>query len=461
MQIFEAILKRPEFEHADSILLKARAFDRFVEAIDILKPPPSGFHVFHSEVYSTARGNAGADASLSSVEREISRLWKLMDKNERTTRNTAARDQSAYGLSAKSGELNRKLYNFALKLVAPPPPENPRDPTSLVSKIARLLGLRAKSPAWRRAVEDRRTLDQTIPQLRARGADVAHARDDLSEAEKGLRSVNTAAHPDQEAKRTAFTSATQAVELARSALNAAQTAAERIVSAVPWLAGRKERKDVFPKEWAALAEKYWHDETSPDPSEKAVRRLRVCIGEYIYHQAHHQFKKTYGMLAAFRERYAHISISRGMWQALKPFYVKRGGQNTCTCRYCENMNQFLKAARTNRHIFEVLSLRRQHSARVIQAWAKGNPLPRKRRSLNREHVSFYDDVVLCDKKSDVLRCVYCPLSVDAHKLQDGRPFLNSAIKPTVTQQARWEKTVDSPYSKLFTDTGKQSDRVCA
>jgi hypothetical protein len=312
--------------------------------------------------------------------------------------------------------------------VAPEKPAQLYDPSSPVPKVAALLGLRSASKLWRECVDDREKLEKAAADVVVLSAIATRAREAMELAK--------CAHDDANKKLAAAQQETERVELSaavkatKSAFGTAVTALKEADAAVggrtaadPWLpADRSTRKDAFSPELRALIEKEWHDETAPDPSERAVRRQRVGRGQYIYHQAHQQFKKTYDMLSSFLSKHPHIKCSRGMWQLFKPFYVIRQKQNTCECRYCENMRQFHKALVTNRNVFDCLSIDRVRAAKVLQAWFRKQPTPDRRSRIvfKRDQISVFDDLAQCDKKSDLLRCVCCPLAVDAHRAQDGR-----------------------------------------
>ena len=271
-------------------------------------------------------------------------------------------------------------------------------------------------------------------------------------------SVETEA-PQREATAEATSEVTAKKKLAR-----AEEVWDKMVQLAQWLHARVRRKDAMPEEHRALVVQFWSDSrnTSASPSERDVRRIRTGKDKFgkvqhEYHPTHYQFKKTCDLHSDFKKQYPHIPCSYGMFQSLKPYYVVRGKQSTCECRYCENLRQMLKAARLNRELFECLSIPRQHAARCIQLWCARQrarrgvtderaqptivrlsalPMPRKgplsvikgrvsrtrdKLSLKRDQVSV-TDLIDADKKSDVLRLLSCPLSVDAWKLEDGRSF---------------------------------------
>ena len=57
------------------------------------------------------------------------------------------------------------------------------------------------------------------------------------------------------------------------------------------------------------------------------------VRRYEEHQAHFQFTTTRSLLARFRSEHPDCPCSLGKFQALKPYYIKKGKQNTCLCRY--------------------------------------------------------------------------------------------------------------------------------
>ena len=69
-----------------------------------------------------------------------------------------AREGRRYALSARASEANRKLYVFALTLIAPPPVYS-TDPRSLKPKIARAIGVDPDSTAYLTAISLRQAID--------------------------------------------------------------------------------------------------------------------------------------------------------------------------------------------------------------------------------------------------------------------------------------------------------------
>jgi hypothetical protein len=139
VQICEGVLNRIAPDR--NIVVKARAFDQFAAAIELLRPPPTGFERFQREARGEVESSLGDQAAPASIEKEIGRRWKSLSKAERKRRNLSARAAVAFGYSATACEEHRKLYRFALKLVAPKKPAQLYDPSSPVPKVAALLGL--------------------------------------------------------------------------------------------------------------------------------------------------------------------------------------------------------------------------------------------------------------------------------------------------------------------------------
>ena len=471
-QIFASVMR--QIGEPD-VLTKIAAFDRFAEALEKLKPPPTGYELFRRAVADEVREDLGDGASLADVEKQIASRWKQLSKADRKERNLRAQESVPYGLSARASETTRKLYRFALKLVAPVRPKNSKAPTSLVPKIARLLGIRHTSPVWQEAIDERKDLDDKALELMELGIPVTRARSSETDAIEALRVATSKEYASEDARTQALTTAQGAVEAATAVYKKARAATDAVLAKVSWLpAARAQRKDAFPAEWGAAVERFWADETTPDPSEKAVRRRRTGPNVYATHQTHYQWDKTRDLLKKFRNLYEHIKVSYGVFQRLKPFFVKRGSQNTCMCRYCENLRQMMRALQSNRDLFNCLSLKRHHAARVIQCWYKTKPLPKKLPSLCRPLVSVADDLSWAEKKSDLLRLVCCPLSVDAHELLDGHSINNTHNQDTRSLEHRprhWSSTsanrhVDRAMSALACvgcakDEDKVADKKCA
>ena len=59
-------------------------------------------------------------------------------------------------------------------------------------------------------------------------------------------------------------------------------------------------------------------------------------------------------------------LSLGVFQEMKPCFARRARQDTCRCRYCDDMSLMLKTLRKNSHLFDGSSLRRQRAATAIQ-----------------------------------------------------------------------------------------------
>ena len=81
--------------------------------------------------------------------------------------------------------------------------------------------------------------------------------------------------------------------------------------------------------------------------------------------------QTYDLLEKFRAEHPDIKVSRGVWQAHKPFYIVRGKQTTCTCRYCENLRLMIKALHENRRLFKCIANTPEQTSRwaqIIQRW---------------------------------------------------------------------------------------------
>ena len=307
-EIFDAVLARPEFE-ATGYHIKIAAFDRFAEALEWLKPRQTGYHLFYaSEREDAARDVGGAEPALS---REVARRWRALNKDERTSKNAAARGANGRShMSASASEENRKLFRFALKLVAPKRPLSESDSTSHRPKLARLLRLNPRAKSWLQSVEDREKLDNAMAEAPAEWQKMLDARAEEEAAKVAAAAAAAAAassapsaaeqeesdsdsdsndggDDDEENKR---------LENASEQKSVVQQAWDAFTSRVSWLpAARKQRSDITSPAVVALIEKFWHDNTTASPSERDVRRVRVGRAKYEFHQTHFQYKKVSGV----------------------------------------------------------------------------------------------------------------------------------------------------------------------
>jgi len=395
-QIAERLLWRFD---AEGFAVKAAVFDRVKAAIDLLKQPPNGFAVFAE----AQRGELlkDADCDESDIQKRISRDWRALskearqdwseraheseilhhiDKKERNRRNRVRdqihrlqmeddeetrkttkeleekeRDRSKelfrrrYQLSATQSEANRKLYCFLLTLVAPPPPKFERDKTSLVRSFAKAIGVDRKSSAWSAAIERRAAIDDFM--------------------------------------------------------NTPRT----------WEVYRKRRSDALTDAQRGAVERFWEENTTPSPSERDLKRHRVGRNQYVLHQAHEQHPKTRGLLEQYNKDNADDTVSYGTFQMLKPFYVRKAGAQSCLCRYCENLRQLFKALVLNRKIFLDLDAERREAGPYIHRWlrrqhGRTDEAPSKWR--RRRGVITVASLLLCEKKSDLLRLLCCGMDAE-------------------------------------------------
>jgi hypothetical protein len=309
-EIFDAVLARPEFE-ATGYHIKIAAFDRFAEALEWLKPRPNGYHFCFfnaSEREDAARDVGGAEPALS---REVARRWRALNKDERASKNAAARGANGRShMSASASEENRMLFRFALKLVAPKRPLSESDSTSHRPKLARLLRLNPRAKSWLQSVEDREKLDNAMAEAPAEWQKMLDARAEEEAAKvaaaAAAAAVASSAPSAAEQAQSDFDSDTdddleedeknKRLENASEQKSIAQQAWGAFTSRVSWLpAARKQRSDITPPAVVALIEKFWHDNTTASPSERDVRRVRVVRAKYDFHQTHFQHKKVSGV----------------------------------------------------------------------------------------------------------------------------------------------------------------------
>lgn len=395
-QICERLLQKYDVE---GFAVKIAVFDRVKAAIELLKPPPNGFAIFaerqRKELLTRTDDSDESESdeaeTESDVQKELSRRWKVLNPGERESWNEQARDleiepyvdyaerksqrrlgdgevrkrkteiyQRRRQLSAAQCEPNRKLYAFLLTVVAPPPAKFERDKTSLVPKFARAIGVDRKSSAWSAAIERRAAID-------------------------GF--VNTEA---------------------------------------TWEVTRKRRRDAFTGALRSHVERFWEENTSPSPSERDLKRHRVGPKQYVVHQAHEQHKKTRALLKDYNDENPDDTVSYGMFQTLKPYYVRKACAQSCLCRYCENLRQLAKALKTYRKYFLDLDAERRAAAAYITLWVKfqrsSDPAkvePAKWRRPKRGVITVAS-LLACEKKSDLLRILCCPVAVDSVALMDAR-----------------------------------------
>jgi len=76
-QIFASVMR--QIGEPD-VLTKIAAFDRFAEALEKLKPPPTGYELFRRAVADEVREDLGDGASLADVEKQIASRWKQLSK---------------------------------------------------------------------------------------------------------------------------------------------------------------------------------------------------------------------------------------------------------------------------------------------------------------------------------------------------------------------------------------------
>ena len=309
VEIFDVVLARPGLE-TTGYGIKIAAFDRFAEALEWLKPRQTGWNLFYaSERENAARDVGGAEPALS---REVARRWRALHKDERTSKNAVARGANGrYHMSAPASEENRKLFRFALKLVAPKRPLSESDSTSHRPKLARLLRLNPRAHSWLQSVSDREKLDNAMAEAPAEWQKIMDARAEEEAAKEAAKVAAAAAEAssapsaaeqeesdsdndsndggddDEENKR---------LENASEQKSVVQRAWDAFTSRVSWLpAARKQRSDITSPAVVALIEKFWHDNTTASPSERDVRRVRVGRAKYEFHQTHFQYKKVSGV----------------------------------------------------------------------------------------------------------------------------------------------------------------------
>ena len=356
-QICDRLLQRYDSEGYG---VKIAVFDRVKAAIDLLKAPPTGYQLFADKRRKELLDDDFEDRSESEIQKQIGRDWKALGKEEQEKQNKDAREKDPrhYALSAKASEANRKRYVFALTLVAPPKCRS-TDPTSLVPKIARAFGLSPKSTAWETGINQRGAIDDPFN------------------------------------------------------------------SEATWEITRKKRSDALSPATVSLVEKHWDESTTPSPSERDQKRHRIGPNKYVSHQIHEQHKKTRALLADYNTEHPENYVCYGIYQSLKPYYVRLPGVMTCLCRYCENIRQLQKALLLNRKLFLDLDAVRRAAGLFLVKWI------RWRRGLSIEEARTWRrprgvgaisvaSLLSCDKKSDLLRLLCCPVAVDSVALMDAR-----------------------------------------
>jgi hypothetical protein len=113
---------------------KSVVADRVVEAVQMLKGPPSAFEMYAKSIRGRAAGGAPV------VEQFIAQQWKALSDGVRSTWNEKhSTEAHKYPISC---EANRLAYKLVLILAAPPL-ANERDAAGKGRAVAKLLGVKA------------------------------------------------------------------------------------------------------------------------------------------------------------------------------------------------------------------------------------------------------------------------------------------------------------------------------
>ena len=72
-------------------------------------------------------------------------------------------------------------------------------------------------------------------------------------------------------------------------------------------------------------------ETSPSPSKKDFVRKRTRYRTYEYHTVHFLFEKRRDLYDRFKQEHSDVQISCPAFKRLIPFWVRKGGRETCLC----------------------------------------------------------------------------------------------------------------------------------
>ena len=130
---------------------------------------------------------------------------------------------------------------------------------------------------------------------------------------------------------------------------------------------------------------------------------------YETKQRHYQYRKTRDLLADFNKLY-NYKVSIGLFQSLKPFYIVKGKQNSCLCRYCENARHHMYALQNNAKLFYLhhSKSKKDSAATAIAMWFKDKNTKWTR---PRGQVGAAELLGVA-KKSDVLRRLLCYFDID-------------------------------------------------
>jgi hypothetical protein len=186
------------------------------------------------------------------------------------------------------------------------------------------------------------------------------------------------------------------------------------------------------------------------------------------HPKHYQWSKSSELHAKFQELYPFAKCSLSLFQRHKPYYVRRGTQQTCLCTHCENMRLMKQALDKHQGAFEVAYSGIQLQCSLWKQWvvqtAAGitSSCSYSCRAKVRVAESGCSctvlDLIGLGKKSDLLRAVLCQGAVDdlnrscmGHGAADPRPGKScdnckggesSIYRDRDREEAAWGKVSD-------------------
>jgi hypothetical protein len=221
-----------------------------------------------------------------------------------------------------------------------------------------------------------------------------------------------------------------------------------------------ERSDKVEAAKLKAAHNHWvaNCPASPHPSDM-IRKSRASND---FRAKHVQHNTTRALHADFIQSHPWAQMSYGVYVGEKPWYVRRGHQQTCLCVYCENTRYAMKAGKDYRHVLGLVYGAKSRALHMAMLWlgeskvecpsphaaasmgmdvaavavvreanaahntlvctnrflsvsAKTKPMPDYFKSDDNGKVIHYRNIlelVQMDRKSEVLRALKCPSALE-------------------------------------------------
>ena len=199
-----------------------------------------------------------------------------------------------------------------------------------------------------------------------------------------------------------------------------------------------ERSDKVEAAKLKAAHNHWvaNCPASPHPSDM-IRKSRASND---FRAKHVQHNTTRALHADFVQSHPWAQMSYGVYVGEKPWYVRRGHQQTCLCVYCENTRYAMKAGKDYKHVLGLVYGAKSRAPHIVMLWlgestvkcpgvdvaaretlvctnrflsvsANTKPMPDYFKSDGDGKVIHYRNIlelVHMDRKSDMLRALKCP-----------------------------------------------------